>query len=242
VSSPAAPDDERQGPVSAGEALARLAQLLLAPVPLTSALQQIADLAVHTFPGPVEVSVTLVEDGRVDTVAFAGAAAVTLDERQYTTGFGPCLDAALYSQTIRTDSADDRMPYRDFREVCRRAGVTHTLSAGLPVAHRTGGALNVYTVGGPPLDRPAVELAETFAGYAAAALGRTLAAVPTATAADQLRAAMAARVLVEQAKGVLMARERCTQEQALHHLVRLSEDEARSLRDVAAGVVASSQP
>ena len=50
-----------------------------------------------------------------------------------------------------------------------------------------------------------------------------------------------ARVLVEQAKGVLMAREHCTDQQALRHLAQQSQDEARSLRDVAADVVASSQ-
>lgn len=234
-----APDEQRQESGSASGALARLAQLLLTPLPLASALQQVADLAASTFPGSVAVSVTLVEDGQASTVASTGTVAVDLDERQYAKGFGPCLDAALYGQTIVTDSADDRMPYRDFREVCRRAGVHQTLSAGLPVAHRVGGGLNLYAVA--PLDRPTVQLAETFAGYAAAALARTLAAVPTEGAADQLRAAMTARVLVEQAKGVLMARERCTEQEALRHLVQLAEGTTRSLRDVAADVVASSQ-
>jgi hypothetical protein len=240
VTGPASSDGQH-APVSASEALAQLAQVLLSPVPLTSALQQVADLAVHAFPGPVEVSVTLVEDGRADTVAFTGSVAVALDERQYAKGFGPCLDAALYGQTIVTESADDRMPYREFRTLCRGAAVTQTVSAGLPVAHRVDGALNFYAVAGPPLDHATVQLAETFAGFAAAALARTLAVAPTEGAADQLRAAMAARVVVEQAKGVLMAREHCTDQQALRHLAQQSQDEARSLRDVAADVVASSQ-
>lgn len=236
-----ASSDEQQEPLPASAALARLARMLLAPVPLTAALQQVADLALRTFPGAVEVSVTLVESGRASTVAFTGPVALALDERQYTKGFGPCLDAAAYGQSVVTDSTADETPYRDFRALCRGAGVTQTLSAGLPVAHRVGGALNVYVVAGQPLDAPTVRLAETFAGYAAAALARTLAAAPTEGAADQLRAAMAARVVLEQAKGVLMAREHCTEQEALGHLTRRGEEEGRTLREVAADVVASSQ-
>jgi GAF domain-containing protein len=240
VTGPAS-SDEQQEPLPADEALARLARMLLAPVPLPSALQQVADLAARAVPGAAEVSVTLVEDGQPGTAVFTGPVAVALDERQYAKGFGPCLDAATYGQTIVTDSTDDRTPYRDFREACRGAGVTQTLSAGLPVAHRVSGGLNLYAITGQPLDPATVQLAETVAGYAAAALARTLAAAPTEGAADQLRAAMAARVLVEQAKGVLMAREQCSQQQALGRLTELSEEAGRTLREVAGDVVASIQ-
>ena len=53
------------------------------------------------------------------------------------------------------------------------------------------------------------------------------------------RRAMETRAVIEQAKGILVAQQHCTPEQAFELLTRLSQPTHRKLRDCAADLVAS---
>ena len=59
------------------------------------------------------------------------------------------------------------------------------------------------------------------------------------TELDQLRAAQEHRGVIEQAKGMLMADRRCTEQQAFDLLVGMSQAEQRKVRDIAAELVAA---
>lgn len=61
------------------------------------------------------------------------------------------------------------------------------------------------------------------------------------TLVDHLRAALESRPVIEQAKGVLMARERCTPEEAFEALRRASQRENRRVRDLARDLVERAQ-
>ena len=56
-----------------------------------------------------------------------------------------------------------------------------------------------------------------------------------------LRAAMESRAVIEQAKGVLMARDRCTPDEAFAVLRRISQHGNVKLRDLAQTVVEAAQ-
>ncbi len=58
---------------------------------------------------------------------------------------------------------------------------------------------------------------------------------------DDLRAALESRPVIDQAKGVLVARHGCTPDRAFEMLSRASQRENRKVRDLAADVVASEQ-
>ncbi len=58
---------------------------------------------------------------------------------------------------------------------------------------------------------------------------------------DNLHAALTSQPVIEQAKGILMARHGCGHERAFRLLVEASQRQNRKLRDVAAAVVASVQ-
>ena len=53
-----------------------------------------------------------------------------------------------------------------------------------------------------------------------------------------LREALRTRGVIEQAKGILMAQQRCTADEAFALLVRHSQNHNRKLRDIAAEIVA----
>ena len=220
---------------------ARLASIVIDAGPPETALREVAALAKRVLPDVEDVSLTVVEDGRPRTLVFTGSLAVALDERQYETGFGPCLDAARSGQSItvdRDDQDDADSPYRAFAGVAARAGIAQTLSVGLPVAGRSIGGLNVYrTVADHPADALLDELI-AFAGSAASVVNNVASYAKAAAEATHLRTAMDSRAVIEQAKGILMARERCSADEAFALLSRISQHKHLKLRDVAAAIVA----
>src|SRR4051812_42639597 len=146
-------------------AFAQLGKIVLGEQSLTAVLERVAELAKAAIPDVRDASVTLMTDSQdPETVVFTGSLAHQLDERQYEAGFGPCMDAAVAGATIRVSNTDPGTPYPEFSRVSLRAGVSHSLSVGLPMPQRTLGALNLYAAGERPFDdHQAVELAETFA-------------------------------------------------------------------------------
>ncbi len=58
-----------------------------------------------------------------------------------------------------------------------------------------------------------------------------------ATAARQMREAMASRAVIEQAKGIVMAQLRCTPDEAFLRLSKMSRNTNQKLRDIAATLV-----
>ena len=82
-------------------------------------------------------------------------------------------------------------------------------------------------------------MARTFAGYAAVAIANARLYQSTATLAEDMRRAMETRAVIEQAKGILIAQQHCTPEQAFELLTRLSQTTHRKLRDCAADLVTS---
>jgi len=188
-------------------AFAELALIVVDAKPAEQTLRHIAELAKQTLGGVEEVSLTIIDDGRPRSVVFTGPLAVHLDERQYEAGFGPCLDAAKSGQTIVVDSKKDDSPYREFAQVADRAGVRHSVSVGMPLAQRTIGGLNIYRSAEAPYSSAFLEHAEVFAGYAAVAVANITSYANAVNEASNLRIAMESRAVIEQAKGIIMARD-----------------------------------
>ncbi|SDQ69957.1 GAF and ANTAR domain-containing protein [Quadrisphaera sp. DSM 44207] len=228
-------------PMDLQQALAELGRIPLWDTPLSQVLARVADLAAVTIPGVDEVSVTLVEGEEARSVAFTGDLAVSLDERQYAQGFGPCMDAALGGQAIGMPDLASEDRYPDFVAVARRAGVTSAASVGMPVPTRLLGGLNLYSTGGRSLDEESLEVAEIFASYAAVAVANAALLSSTAQLADQMRAAMSTRADIEQAKGIIVARTGCTAEEAFAVLAAQSQRTHRKVNEIAAELVAEAQ-
>jgi GAF domain-containing protein len=218
-------------------AFAELALIVVGTDPPEQTLRRVAQLAKQTLDGVEDVSLTVVQEGRPRSVVFTGQLAVDLDERQYELGFGPCLDAAKTGQTIVVDSRQADGAYREFAQVAGRAGVRHTVSVGMPLAQSCIGGMNIYRTAGTPFSSAFLEYAQVFAGHAAVAVANITSHANAVNEATQMRAAMASRAVIEQAKGIIMGERRCTADQAFAILTKLSQDTNRKLRDVASALV-----
>jgi hypothetical protein len=85
-----------------------------------------------------------------------------------------------------------------------------------------------------------VSTEQRWPAYMAAVAGngvQSILAVPTDTAAN-LQAAMQSRTTIDLAAGMLMAQNRCSQEEAIAFLQRASNTRNRKMHDVAAAVIA----
>ncbi|GGQ71563.1 GAF and ANTAR domain-containing protein [Couchioplanes azureus] len=221
------------------DAFAELGRIRFTATDLRTALATVAGLAQQTIPGADDVSVTLVGAQGAHTAAFTGQRATAVDEWQYHQGHGPCLAAAAANITVSVPdlAGDGRWPHWAARAI--DAGVHSSMSVGLPLHDSVSGAFNVYATKPHAFDDDAVILAETFAGYAAVAMANAHLYDSAASLADHTQAAMDSRAVIEQAKGIIMAERRCTDDEAFTILANVSQDSGRKLSDVAGALVAS---
>ncbi|HZQ83196.1 MAG TPA: ANTAR domain-containing protein [Acidimicrobiales bacterium] len=77
-------------------------------------------------------------------------------------------------------------------------------------------------------------LAEAYTAVATLAMGAALSHLRAGVHEEQLRVAIASRDVIGQAKGLLMARESCTADEAFEILRRASQRENLKLREIAA--------
>jgi AmiR/NasT family two-component response regulator len=112
------------------------------------------------------------------------------------------------------------------------------MSIGLPVARQTIGGLNIYGNDDAPFDEAARELATAFASYAAVAVANAGVYATTAALAANLQRALESRAVIDQAKGILMARHRgMSADEAFDLLSKESQLNNRKLRDIAHDLV-----
>lgn len=219
-------------------AFAALARINLSDQSLTDTLREIIELALQTVPEVDDVSITVIDKGRPKTMVFTSALAVELDERQYTSGFGPCLDSAATGATIVLDHREDFPLYPAFTSAALRSGINHTAAIALQVPHRTAGALNLYSRRDEPFSAEAVTFAERFASYAAYAVSNADRLDGIEELARQLQEAMRSRAIIEQAKGILMARHGISADEAFRRLARESQNTNIRLRELATRITA----
>jgi len=233
-SGPAPDDAESRGQM---HAFAELARLTVNIDPPEQTLRRVAELAKRTLGEVEDVSVTVIDRGQPRSVVFTGPLAVHLDERQYELGFGPCLDAAKTGQRLVVDTDDADTPYREFARIAARAGVRHVVSTGMPLAQASIGGMNIYRTAEGVFSPTLLEQAEVFASYAAVAVNNIASYAGATTEAAQLRTAMQSRAVIDQAIGVIMARDRCSPDEAFDLLRRISQHRNVKLRDLAQTIV-----
>lgn len=219
-------------------ALAELGRIRLSETTLDDVLLRVAALARDTVGGADEASVTLVGARRAGSAAWTGELAKTLDEWQYENAGGPCLEAAAATATVCVPDTTREQRWPLYIRRATEAGARSMLSVGLPVQEAVTGALNLYSLRAGAFDDHEITVAQSFAGYAAVALANAQSYDSTATLARQMREAMVHRATIEQAKGIIMAEQRCSPDEAFARLSKLSQHVNRKLRDVAAELVA----
>ncbi|WEV76793.1 GAF and ANTAR domain-containing protein [Janibacter cremeus] len=195
-------------------------------------LQRAVDVAVELFPGCDHACVSLVHRShRIDTPAFTDEAARRGDELQYRLQEGPCLDAIWTEDTVHSRDLTTEERWSTWGPLAAdELGIRSMLCFQLFTSRDSLGALNLYG------DRTsAFSEADVTMGYALAA--HVSIALAGERDLSDANLAMAGKILIGQAEGILMERHALSGQQAWEALARIAVNEQISMETAAAQVI-----
>jgi GAF domain-containing protein len=229
-------------PMSAEEvrkALRELDDLRYSAGDLDQALRRIV-LATHRLFAVDGAGLMLLDpDQLLRNVAVSDQRVDHLEQLQLEHGEGPCVDA--FEQKTLVDAADlaDEGRWPSFSPAAAERGLRAVLASPIPYNQHAIGVVAVFSATVRPWS-PEGELAlTTFTDLAALCIANTMASEERGEVAEQLQRALDARVVIEQAKGALVASEGLTERDAFERMRRQARRERRPIVDVATEVMAT---
>ncbi len=218
------------------QTFAEIAQALLCEDTVEATLQRIAELAVETIEHCDFAGMTLVRGRLMTTPASTTQIPTQVDAIQLDTGEGPCLDAIREHEVFHTDdlSLEERWP-NFARRAVEMTQVRSMLCFRLFVEEDTLGALNLYSRSPAAFDDDDRAVGSVFAAHAGVALS-------TSRHGEHMETALQSRDLIGQAKGIIMAKQGVTADEAFDILRRGSQRLNIKLRELARQVADSAVP
>ena len=175
------------------------------------------------------------------TVVATDDLTLRLDEQQYSDGRGPCLEALATGIPILVTDMATESRWPPYPAHAAELGALSSISQPLISGEQTIGVLNMYAF--KPLAPDVGMRARTaqLADRAAGALAVGLRIAEQSTENANLRIALTSRSIIDQAIGILMAQQSCTDEEAFGLLRQASQGRNIKVRDVATQIVANVQ-
>jgi ANTAR domain-containing protein/GAF domain-containing protein len=198
---------------------------------LEETLGQIVASAVKTIPGVDAASISMTEDGRIETRHPTSEDIRKLDETQSQLHEGPCISAITdppeSGLVVAEDFAGpDAERWPSFAPRAVEAGYRALMSTQLSIDGGARAALNLYSRAANAFDEDPRTLAGLFGAQAALLLYGAVQAAHLVKAVDS-------RDLIGQAKGILMERFTVDDEAAFQMLVQSSQTTNMKLTAVA---------
>jgi GAF domain-containing protein len=181
--------------------------------------------------------ITYVARYGVITVASSDEQANAVDEMQYGSGDGPCLEALRTGAEVRVGDLATETRWGSYPQLALRARVRSSLSLPVTVGDRAVGALNVYStrVGPLPADQ---EAAAILAANEVGGILQSVQQLAGELVADpDWASAFRARHELNIAIGMVMAQRGCTEDDAAALLSERAEHEHSSVADVVARTI-----
>lgn len=151
---------------------------------------------------------------------------------------GPCFDAyASGEQVVTTDLSLDRDRWPGFAPRAIEAGFASVYAFPLRLRDDRIGGMNLFRTARGALDQHDVHVGQALADLATIGLLSQLRLSEAETRAAQLQSALDSRVLIEQAKGALAAREGTTPQEAFERLRRHARRHQRTIRSLCQDVI-----
>ncbi|SDD37238.1 PAS domain S-box-containing protein [Geodermatophilus telluris] len=201
-------------------------------------LQRIATVIRGAVPGATALSINVGPPVEPQLLASDDTVAQVFDGRQLAAGQGPCQDAYEQRAVVVTADVTTDVRWPRLRRLLTDDSVRSVLAVPAQLPDDRWVVLNVYS------DRPAVftgdsvRLGEMVAAAVAAILREVAERAALGQLAANLERALMSRAVIDQAKGVIIARTGVSAEDAFARLSRLSQALNVKLRDLAPMVVA----
>jgi GAF domain-containing protein len=232
---------------------AELQNALLATRTIEDFVRELPRIAVRHVAEGASCGMTLRPDGRPATAAATDPVTAGVDEMQYRLDDGPCLQAMRGGEVVTIDDTAWSTRWPEFEAQAAAAGIRSCLAVPVqaapravepPTAPRTDpdkkvaiGVLTLYARETAAFGDEQARRAEEFAEKASGALAIAERLASYADLNQQLRASLASRPVIDQALGIIIAREKCSQSAAFAILRNASQNSNTKIRDLAARVV-----
>jgi GAF domain-containing protein len=223
------------------QALDQLADLRTSPVTVEEALEQVVASADALF-GVDGTALMLVDRDQVlRNLAVSDRRAALLEELQAEHGEGPCVDAFDDKHPVSTGDLrhEDRWPA--FSADAARRRLLAVLASPIPYSDQAVGVVAVFAVEPHPWTEAEQEAIVAFTELVALLVLNAMEARERGRLAGELQVALDSRVVIEQAKGVLVGRHGLTTRQAFERLRRQARDQRRPITEVARAVVSAAE-
>ena len=226
--------DEQEALLAAVEALTRY---FVSDATMLDTLTRVSELARSALGTSEQVGITLVVDGRPGTYVFTDPEISEVDQAQYNTGDGPCLEAYDTGEPVLIPATRTSAEHRHFCAVAADHGILSVASFPLGTTGGRIGAMNHYAHVEHAFGPAELELGQRFAEQASYLLVNAQAYWDARTLGENLQLALQSRAEIEQAKGIIMGRTGLDADGAFGLLREQSQAENRKLRDIAEEIV-----
>jgi GAF domain-containing protein len=218
-------------------AYGQLLGLLVESPDIDALLEKVVRLTAEVVTPAAACGITVRRGGQPFSAATSNDLAAQVDELQYGTDEGPCLEAMRSGAVVQVDDLNQDERWHRYRPYAVAHGVVSSLSLPLVVDGESLGALNLYSAAPDAFVGPQRSQAEAFAAQCAAALTLGLRQMRQMQVQSQLAEAMVSSSVIDQAIGILMGQQRCNAATAFDLLRQASQNRNRKLRDIAAEII-----
>lgn len=221
----------------AADVFDRLATFVVGEHSLQGSLQLVVDLAASALSGVDGVGITLMKKGKYLTAVSTTPKVVELDQLQYDLKAGPCLQAIRDAEMQLTRSLliEDRWP--EYASKALYAGAMSILAIPIEGPGEVLGAINFYSSRENAFTDNDIAIAKSLNARSSVVLINVKRYEESTELAAQLQEALQSRAVIDQAKGVLMATEHLSADEAFEKLKALSQRVNIKVRDLATGIV-----
>ncbi|MET9292457.1 GAF and ANTAR domain-containing protein [Streptomyces sp. NPDC003077] len=215
----------------------RFATTLAALPPVGDVLHELARCGASTL-GLRSAGVSLLVDDRPRLADALDGAATALGEAQERLSVSPCADALRsVSPVVVVDLTRASGRWTAYEEVARGLGVVALASVPLRAGDRVLGTVDLYDTAARPWPSHDLTAVRLLNDMATAYLAHSASLGEMRRLVGQLRQALASRVVIEQAKGVISAVRQVSVDEAFDHLRQHARDHQAKLHDTAREVV-----
>jgi GAF domain-containing protein len=220
------------------QSLVEMADILVDDYDVIDLLTGLADRCVQLL-GVSAAGVMLASpEGDLRLVASSSEAMRVLEVFELQAQEGPCLDAFRTGERVEHENLvpmSGRWPR--FAAVAVEAGFRSAFALPLRLRDMTIGALNLFHAEPTPMEESDVIVARAFADLAAISVVQHRAVTESQRINEQLSGALASRIVIEQAKGVISERAGVDLAQAFSRLRSYARDNSRRLSEVAQAAI-----
>jgi transcriptional regulator with GAF, ATPase, and Fis domain len=176
--------------------------------------------------------------GTLHVVAVSSERVEVLELFEVQNEEGPCLDCLTGGEpVVNVDLVEAQARWPRFTRAAEQLGFTSTHALPLRLRETNLGAMNLFQTRRTPLSSDDLLIGQALADIATIGLLQERAVRESALLAHQLQSALSSRVSIEQAKGVLLAREQMPVESGFELMRSYSRRGRLPMRQVAQRVI-----